>query len=183
MGYQSYQQTYKARKYQWRKIICMGNRQGKAVCKSRIISEPMLLSFVVETLVSRVIGDGFEERMRKQLQKDLAQKVRTQAECLALHAKITRLDRAIERGTENLLRADPRSVDGAAAKLAQWQADRELAAAELSAVDEVTPKKINGIIADTMSEVWRLRFGLENSDRAILHHNFAAASEDDQAVV
>ena len=172
MGTCPYRQVYKTQTYFYRKLVCPTSRiAGRTICLPRMVAEPQLLEFVIGTLRSQVIDDGFEERLRNKLHVDLGVGFeRNKAALIQLHDEIERYERMIDRATENLLLVPLSQVRRAVAKLSSWQVKQDAAATRLRRIEAGKPRNIDKLVSETMSVVRRLQFGLIDQDHNLLHH-------------
>jgi hypothetical protein len=167
-----YRRRHQGNTFFYRKLYCRTHQwAGLSVCRSRVTDEPTLLEFVVKTLRNRVIDEKIEERLRHRLQAELgAGFKRGAATRNRLRKEIAKLEKMIDRGTENLLLASPGQAHRALEKLSAWELKRDAAVARLARIEAGKPYNIKRLTAETMQLVGRLRFGLAGRDPALLHH-------------
>src|SRR5262249_55105937 len=89
-----------------------------------------------------------------------------------LRKKIEQLDRDIDRGEDNILRADHTLLPGLSAKLAVWKKEREQLAQEEAKLQGATIA-VEALCKQALHELWQLREALHSDDpkdlRAVLH--------------
>jgi len=156
--------------YHYRKFICVKSRHyGLAVCRPWRIDEPRLLKWVVDTLLNRVLDEGFAERLRDQLTFRMRCHCRDNKNSAALSRRLDSVEADLSRGIDNMLRAKPHQVELAVKRLSQWQSMRDALREKLDAAERATPAAIERSVAKAVTSIRHLRFGLKSEDPRLLH--------------
>jgi len=171
MAYHTYKGAYEGTPHAYYRIICASRvAMGPAACKHLTIREPWLLAAIIKLLSEKMLGPEVETRFRMQLKDELARNRRSPSELRKWSREVAKLDAQIASGVANLLLAGPLSVKGASAKLEEWQGRRANLVRLAENSQASSGAKVHTAIAELMTEIQLLRFGLASGERELLHH-------------
>jgi DNA invertase Pin-like site-specific DNA recombinase len=141
---------------------------GRVVCGTHQVEQGVMLRLLLGKLQSAFLDPDNLRRLRAEIRRQ--EEAERQPDRLAgLRRRVEELDRQLSAGAENLLLCPPSVRDRAAAKLAEWERERERLVEELRHVEDHSPvAELEGIVAAAEVWLWKLRDAVERGDQALL---------------
>jgi hypothetical protein len=157
-----------------RYYICRNATFG--LCPCRRMDAARVEGLLAEMARDTLLAPDLESRLRAELAKQAGATRKVTPNALkAMRAEVAKLDRQIERGTRNLLLADPADVPAAKAMLADWRKERDAAQARLDAA-QAPSSGSTGTIEETVeraiSKLRAIAGNLEAADPAVSREAF-----------
>jgi site-specific DNA recombinase len=141
---------------------------GRVVCHQSQVEQDALLQLLLAKLQSAFLNPTNLRRLRAEIRRQ--EEAERQPDRLeALRRRVTELDGQLSAGAENLLLCPPSVRHRAAAKLAEWERERDRLAEELRQAEHRSPvAELEGVVAAAESWLWKLRDAVERGDQALL---------------
>jgi site-specific DNA recombinase len=141
---------------------------GRVVCGTHQVEQAAMLRLLLSKLQSAFLDPDNLRRLRAEIRQQEEAK-RQPARLDGLRRRVEELDGKLSAGAENLLLCPPSVRDRAAAKLAEWERERDRLAEELRQAEHSSPvAELEGFVAAAEAWLWKLRDAIERADQAVL---------------
>jgi DNA invertase Pin-like site-specific DNA recombinase len=141
---------------------------GRVVCGSHQVEQAAMLRLLLSKLQSAFLDPDNLRQLRAEIRRQ-EEAEREPDRLDGLRRRVEELDRQLSAGAENLLLCPPSVRDRAAAKLVEWERERERLAEELRHVEgRSRVAELEGVVAAAEDWLWKLRDAVERGDQALL---------------
>ncbi len=154
-----------AKGHKYRFYTCC-EASSKGTCNGYSVNiekiEPLILGVVHDLVLSH---DNLQ-RLETEVKRQASARSKAAPATAGLEQQLAKLERQIERGTANLLLADPEDVSAAQSTLRDWRAQRDELQSKLADQQKPAGRDSKGLSTRAMREAFKLRESLKDADPA-----------------